>query len=217
MLSARHGAGPSKDSSMNPLSIIIGFVPQIVFTMLVTRLPLGWAAAAGAAAAVALIAVTAARGGVKILPVVQAVVLAAFTVAGFTAGHQAATAFAPYARGISSLALGAFILATSSSFPFTAQFARDSVPPRYWKSPQFLGFNRRISIAWGLAVLAVGASHLAAALLGDPAAVLRILLDWGIPAVAAYGAYSFTRRVIADNARSPRPGTAEQPAAPPAG
>jgi hypothetical protein len=199
---------------MNPL-IIIGFIPQVVFTLLVTRLPLGWAAAAGLAVAVALIAVTAARGGVKILLVAQAFVLAAFTVAGFIIGHQAATSFAPYGRGIASLALAAFILATSYSFPFTAQFARGSVPPQYWKSPRFLGLNRRISVAWGLAVLAVGASHLAAALLGDGAAVLRILLDWGVPAVAAYLAYSFTRRAI--NASSPRPGTAEQPSAPPAG
>jgi hypothetical protein len=201
---------------MNPLNIIIGFVPQVVFMILVNWLPLDGAAAVGLAVAVALIALTAARGGVKVLPVVQAVILAVFTVAGFTMSHRTATAFEPYARGVASLALAAFILATSASHPFTAQFARASVPPQYWKSPQFLGVNRRISAAWGLAVLAVGVAHVVAARVGGDAHIVRILLDWGVPAVALYRAYSFTKHSIAANARQTRPDDAGEPVAPPA-
>ena len=200
---------------MNPLSIVTGFIPLTLFAVLVNWLPLGWAAAAGLSAAVVIIAVTAARGGVKILPVVQSVILAVFTVVGFTAGAGPATTLAPYARGAASLALGAFILATSFSFPFTVQFARRSVPQQYWKSPQFLGVNRRISLAWGLAVLAVGAAHLAAAFAGGGVPVLHILLDWGIPVYAAYRAYSVTKHTIAQNARPRQPGGAGQPAARP--
>ena len=196
---------------MNPLSIAIGFIPLTVFALIVNWLPLGWAAAVGLAVAVVIIAVTAARGGVKILSVAQLVTLAAFTVVGFTAG-SAATAFAPYARGAASLALGAFILATSFSFPFTAQFARRSVPQQYWKSPQFLGVNRRISLAWGLAVLAIGAGHLAAAYVGSGSAVFRLLLDWGVPAFAAYRAYSVTKRTIAQNAHTPHLDGTHRPA-----
>jgi len=198
---------------MNPLNIAIGFIPQAVFAILVNWLPLGWAAAAGLAVAVVIIAVTAARGSVKILSVVQFAILAVFTVVGFTAGPGAATAFEPHARGVASLALGAFILATSFSFPFTVQFARRNVPQQYWKSPQFLGVNRRISLAWGLAVLAIGVGHLAAAYVGG-APVLHILLDWGIPAYAAYRAYSATERAIAQNARPRQPGGADRPAVP---
>jgi hypothetical protein len=201
---------------MKPLSIIIGFIPQVVFMILVNWLTLGGAAAAGLAVAVVIIAVTAARGGVKILPVVQAVILAAFTVVGFTVGSHPAATFEPYARGTASLALSAFILATCVAYPFTAQFARASVPPQYWKSPQFLGVNRRISTAWGLAVLAVGAAHLAAAFVGGGVPVLRILLDWGVPAYALYQAYSVTKRVIAQNATQPQAHGTDQPAAPPA-
>jgi hypothetical protein len=199
---------------MNPFNIVTGFTPMAVFAVLVNWLPLGWAAVVGLALAAALIAVTAAHGGIKILPVAQSVVLAVFTVVGFTAGSHAAAAFEPYARGVASLTLGAFILATSFSFPFTVQFARHGVPQQYWKSPQFLGVNRRISLAWGLAVLAVGAAHLAAAYVGGGAPVLRVLLDWGIPAYAAYRAYSVTKRAIAQNARPRQPGTADQPAVP---
>lgn len=197
---------------MNPLSIVIGFIPQIVFMIVVNWLPLGGAAAVALAVAVVIIAVTAARGGIKILPVVQGAILAAFTVVGFTVGsHQAAT-FEPYARGTASLALGAFILATCVAYPFTAQFARASVPSQYWKSPQFLGLNRRISLAWGLAVLSVGAAHLAAAFVGGGVPVLRLLLDWGVPAFALYQAYSVTKRVLARNAGARSHGV-HQPAA----
>lgn len=200
---------------MNPLNIAIGFIPLTVFALLVNWLSLGWAAAASLAVTVVIIAVTAARGGVKILSVAQFVTLAVFTVVGFTAG-PAATTFEPYARGAASLALGAFILATSFSFPFTVQFARRSVPQQYWKSPQFLGVNRRISLAWGLAVLAIGTGHLGAAYAGGSAPAVRLLLDWGVPAFAAYRAYSVTKRTIAQNAHVPQPDGTHRPAAAPA-
>ncbi len=203
---------------MKPLAIIVGFVPQAVFIVLVNWLPLGWAAAAGLAAAVVLVAASAARGGVKIVPAVQSVILATFTVVGFALGHHAVTTFAPYARGVASLALGAFVIATSFSFPFTAQFARRNLPPQYWQSSQFLVINRRLSIVWGLAVLAVGAGHLGAAFAGGSAPVVRILLDWGIPAYALFYAYTVTKRTIARAARTQHPvGTAkpaDQQAAP---
>jgi energy-coupling factor transporter transmembrane protein EcfT len=214
MLSAGKVPAPAKDHHMNPLKIAIGFIPQAAFVVLVNWLPLGWAAAVSLALAAVLIAVTAAHGGVKILPVVQSVVLAVFTVVGFTVGSHAATAFEPYARGAASLALGAFILATSFSFPFTVQFARQGVPQQYWKSPQFLGVNRRISLAWGLAVLAVGAGHLGAAYVGGGDPVLRLLLDWGVPVFAAYRAYSVTKRAIAQNARPRQLDGSDQPAVP---
>jgi hypothetical protein len=198
---------------MHPLSIVIGFIPLTVFAVLVNWLPLGWASAAGLTLAAVLIAVTAIRGGVKILPVAQSVILAVFTVAGFTVGSHDATAFGPYARGVASLALGAFIIATSFSFPFTVQFARRGVPRQYWKSPQFLGVNRRISLAWGLAVLAVGAGHLGAAYVGSGAPVLRLLLDWGVPVFAAYRAYSVTKRTIAQNAHAPQRDGTDHPVA----
>jgi hypothetical protein len=218
MLSAGTVPAPSKDSRMNPLSIVTGFIPQVVvFAILVNWLPLGWAAVAGLAVALAIIAATAAHGGIKVLLVVQSVILAVFAVVGFTVGHHDATAFEPYARGVASLALGAFILATSFSFPFTAQFARRGVPREYWDSPRFLAVNRRISLTWGLVVFAIGASHLAAAYVGSGTPVVRILLDWGVPIVAAYQAYSVTKRTIARSSRQPEADGSDQSAAPSAG
>ena len=201
---------------MKPLTIVIGFIPQAIFVILVSWLSLGWAAAAGLAAAAILVAVTAAQGGVKILPVAQSVILAAFTVVGFTVGHHAEITFAPYARGVASLALGAFIVATSSSFPFTSQFARQTVPQQYWQTPQFLSINRRMSLVWGLAVLAIGAGHLGAAFAGSSPQIVRILLDWGIPVYAAFTAYTVTKRTIAQNGHTQHPGGTGEPANRPA-
>ncbi len=201
---------------MKPLTIVVGFIPQAIFVILVSWLSLGWAAAAGLAAGVILVAVSATRGGVKILPVAQSVILAAFTVVGFTVGHQAEITFAPYARGVASLALGAFIVATSSSFPFTAQFARQTVPQQYWQTPQFLSINRRVSLVWGLAVLAIGAGHLGAAFAGSSAPIVRILLDWGVPAYAAFHAYTITKHTIGQNGHTPHPGETGEPADQPA-
>jgi hypothetical protein len=197
---------------MNPLSIIIGFLPQAVFAILANWVPLGWAAAAGLAVAVVVIVLTAASGGVKILPVVQAVILTVFTVVGFTLAPDVAAMVAPYARTAASLALGTFIVGTSFFFPFTVQFARPNVPQEYWHSPQFLAVNRRISLAWGLAVLAVGVAQVAAALVDGGSPILRILLDWVVPVAAAYQAYSVTRRAIAENAHPAQPVVANHPA-----
>ncbi len=198
---------------MKPLNLVIGFVPLAIFAVLVSWLALGWAAAAGLAAAVILVGFTAARGGVKVLPVAQSVILAAFTVVGFTVGHHTATTFAPYARGVASLVLAGFILATSYHFPFTMQFARGSVPEQYWHSPQFLGLNRRLSLVWGLAVLAVGAAHAGAAAVTG-ATIVHFVLDWAVPAVAIFQAYSVTKRTIAHSGRAQQSGSPSQAVAP---
>jgi hypothetical protein len=198
---------------VKPLNIVIGFIPQAIFAVLVNWLALGWAAAAGCAAAIILVAVTATRGGVKILPIAQTVILAVLTVIGFTAGHHDAAAFAPYARGVASLVLGAFIFATSRVLPFTAQFARASVPQQFWHSPEFLGINRRLSLVWGLAVLAVGAAHLGAAAAGNSALIVHFVLDWAIPLYAIYQAYAITKRTVAKGSGAQHP-TVSQPASP---
>jgi hypothetical protein len=65
-----------------------------------------------------------------------------------------------------------------------------------------------------LAVLAIGASHLAAVYAGSGTPVVRLLLDWGVPIFAAYLAYSVTKRTIARGARQPQPDGSDQPAAP---
>jgi hypothetical protein len=193
-------------SCMNPVKIAVGFVPLVLFSVLVGWIPVGWAALAGLAAALVLVAVTA-RGGIKILPVAQSVILAALVVAGFLGGPFLDAVLKLYGRGLASLLLGLFIVATAASVPFTAQFARAMVPSSAWNSPEFLAVNRRISLAWGYAVLVLGACHLVAAYLElhHVHPVIGLFVAWAVPILALLWVIAYTRRVAEGHAPSPQP------------
>ncbi len=185
---------------MNPLKIALGFVPFILLTVLAAWLPFGWAAVIALVAALVLTVATA-RGGLKILPVVQAVILAALALVGFLGGPGVDAVLAPYGRGIASALLGLFIVATAIPMPFTAQFARAVVPPVEWHSPVFVQLNRRLSLAWGAVVLLLGVCHLVGPYLeahGAPTPV-RLLVNATIPVVAFLAVIAYTRRVAAEH------------------
>ncbi len=183
---------------MNPLKIALGFVPFILLTVLAAWLPFGWAAVIALVAALVLTVATA-RGGLKILPVVQAVILAALAVVGFLGGPGVDAVLATYGRGIASALLGLFIVATAPSMPFTAQFARAAVPASEWRSPVFLAINRRLSSAWGAVVLVLGVCHLVGPYLEAHGAQtpVRLLVNAVIPVVAFLAVIAYTRRVAA--------------------
>jgi hypothetical protein len=187
---------------MNPVKIVIGFVPFVLLTVLGRWLPVGWAALIALVAALVVIAATA-RGGLKILPVAQAVILIGFAVLGFFGGASIAAFLAVYGRGLASLVLGLFIVVTAASWPFTAQFAREAVPPTEWHSPPFVQINRRLSLAWGSVVLILGACHVLGAFLDAQHIhpVLRLLVDWVVPILAFLRVIAFTRRIAAQHSR----------------
>ena len=54
---------------VNPVKLVLGFVPFILFTVLSGWVPVGWAAVVGLVAALSVVALTA-GGGTKLLPVV---------------------------------------------------------------------------------------------------------------------------------------------------
>jgi hypothetical protein len=180
---------------MNPLKIIVGFIPFLVFTLLSAWVPVGWSAAIALAAAIVVIIVTA-RGGMKILPLVQSVILLVIMVLGFVGGSAVDSFLSEYARGGASVVLGLFILTTALFAPFTAQFARDSVPREFWHSKPFIELNRRMSAAWGAAILVVGICRIVSAVPGAGVTpLLSFIVQWGIPIAAIYVAFSFTKRV----------------------
>jgi len=183
---------------MNPVKIAIGFAPFLLFTVVGSWVPVGWAAVVGFVTALGVIAVTA-RGGITVLPVVQAVILLGMAVLGFLGGAPVDAFLVTYGRGVASLLLGLFVVATATATPFTAQFARAAVSPAEAASPGFLRVNRRLSLAWGAAVLVLGACHLVGAFLGAQGAgpLVRLLVDWGVPILAFLRVLAFTRRIVA--------------------
>ncbi|MFS0894633.1 hypothetical protein [Microbacterium sp. 179-I 3D3 NHS] len=184
---------------MNPVKIVLALIPFLVFGFLSHLIVPGWAALISAALAL-IVTLTDLRGGLKIVPLAGTVILAVFAVVGFAATPDAYPALAAYSHGIATLVLAGVILVTAAFAPFTASYAKQSVPREYWTSPTFVATNRRISAAWGGAVAAMGAAHLAAGALmaaGDTAPVISALVNWGIPVVAIVLAYKYTQAAAA--------------------
>lgn len=187
---------------MNAVKILIGFVPFVAFSLLVHVFGVVGAAAAGSAAAIAVVAATA-KGGLKILPSVQAVILLVITVIAAISGESVRADLVDWGPVAAALLMGAFMIGTAWVMPFSAQQARASVPPQVWHSKPFLDINRRISIAWGLAVLVLGLCHLAGAGIEPSGAhlILRLAVNWVLPGVAFWRAAVYTKHTVATAAQ----------------
>ena len=183
---------------MNPLKVVLGFLPFVAFSVLTHVIDAGWAAGAGLLAAVVGIAVTA-RGGLKIPPTVQGAILLVMAVLAVTGGPGVDAFLTHYGPGLAGVLFGFFLVATASVIPFTAQISRDTVSPEYWHDPRFLDVNRRISTAWGLAVLVLGTCQVAGAEIGDTGAALglRLAVNWVVPIVVLWQARNYSNRTAA--------------------
>jgi hypothetical protein len=151
---------------MKSWTLILAFLPLIVFSLLARLLPHGYIDIAGlAAAVVALIAIVTSHPAwpPKILNTCSLVLFAVFAILGLTLGKNDDRWLATWGGAGVGIALGLIILALVPVMPFTEQFARESVPQAQWSSPTFKKINRVLSAAWGLAIFAVGVSRVAAA------------------------------------------------------
>lgn len=184
---------------MNPIALIGGFVPLVLFSLLDQQIPVAPAAALSAAAALVVVLLTS-RHGVAVMPLVQAITLAVIAGIAFAGDLHTKHFLAVYGRGIASLVLAAYILATASFAPFTASIARAKVPREVWSSPRFLETNRKISSVWGLAILVMGIANLAVAVMVSEDSHTHVgpLLRWGPTIVAVLVAVRYTRRVVAE-------------------
>src|ERR1700722_7101032 len=151
---------------MKPVTLILAFLPLIVFSLLSRFLPHGDIGIAGLAAAVTALAVIVTSHPIwppKILNTCSFVLFAVTAVLGFTLGQNDDRWLATWGGAGVGLVLGAIILVLVPVMPFTEQFARESVPQAEWSSPVFKKINRVLSIGWGLAIVGIGVSRVAAA------------------------------------------------------
>ena len=181
---------------MKPLTVVIGFVPLALFSLLAPLIGVASAAATGLVAAIVVVAATA-QGGLKILSVAQAVILLVVTILGFIGGWLVDAVLLQFGPAIAALALGLFMTVTSSTRPFTAQLARGAVPPELWQSERFSEVNWQLSTVWGLAVLLLGICQVAGALFAIEGVnlVVRLLVNWALPLFAFWRAGVYTKRV----------------------
>ena len=151
---------------MKSLTLILAFLPLIVFSVLARFLPHDYIGVAGlAAAVVALIAILTSHPvwPPKILNTCSLVLFALITVLGFTLGKNDDRWLATWGGAGVGVVLGLIILVLVPVIPFTEQFAREAVPQAQWSSPTFKKINRVLSAAWGVAILAIGVCRVAAA------------------------------------------------------
>lgn len=136
---------------------VVGMAPWIIFSVLVG--PGRFELSVGLALLTSLFLVVGGRllrrgTSWKILEVSDLVFFTILTMIGALVGAGAHRWLETYAGEVSNVAL--VLIAFGSMAvrnPFTLQYAREQVEPRYWNTPAFLRTNYMITGAWGLAFL----------------------------------------------------------------
>ncbi|HUB22078.1 MAG TPA: hypothetical protein VMA97_06700 [Streptosporangiaceae bacterium] len=173
---------------MKSLLLILSFLPLIAFSLLTRLLPSGDVGVAGLVAAICAAVATVAVRPVwppKILNASQLLLFTGLAIAGFAEGSGTDRWLATWAGAGVGLVLGLVILVLVPVMPFTEQFARQTTPQAYWASPTFKQINRALSAAWGVAIVGVGVSRIAAAVIARSAGhrLPDLLLGTAIPIV----------------------------------
>jgi hypothetical protein len=169
---------------MKPLTLILAFLPLIVFSLLTRFLPHGDIGIAGLVTAViALLVILTSRPiwPPKIIITCSLVLFAVLAVLGFALGTSDDRWLATWGGAGVGLVLGLDILVLIPVMPFTEQFARESTPQAYWSSPTFKKVNLVLSTGWGVAIFALGVCRVIAAAIGGR--LPELLLGLAVPVV----------------------------------
>jgi hypothetical protein len=194
---------------VNTKNLFISFLPWVAFTVLATRHGAHGAVAACVVATALSIwfAVRDSRasrtGRVKLIDATGIATFGVMTLIAALGSPSVQDHVIDFGRGGATFVLGVVMLGSVLFVPFTEQYARDSVPQEYWHSPVFRAVNRRISAAWGAAVLVMAIGHVAAGAI-DPASAptsgarpIDLLFNWVIPVLLVLWAIKYTKKVSA--------------------
>ena len=175
---------------MNPLSLILGFLPLIAFNVLAGRVAnngIAWGALVALAVALINMAITRPRWPPKIINVISAGLFLVLTLIGFLGNRSIDGWLFDWASGLITLTLGLLLLVTMPIMPFTEQYARERVPREYWGTLTFTKVNRVLSQAWALAIVMIGLASMAVAVLDEragstsDASLLDLIFNWVVP------------------------------------
>lgn len=182
----------SAPKNLEPLSIFTGFIPWIAFALVAQRLAangVAWSAVFAAAISLAFIVRSRRTGSPTQLDTYSLVLFTAIAVIGFIGGTAVDQWLYEWGRPLVGVVLGLLLLATASSRPFTAQYAKRSTPQEYWNSPLFRKISYVLSAAWGVAITIMGAASVAVTALDanatgtDDPYLVDLALNWVVPIV----------------------------------
>lgn len=197
---------------MNGKTILLGLAPWALFSVLAQQLgsgAVGVAALLACAGSLALAVVGASsKGGVKIIDAAGVVTFGVIAALGFFGPPALDQTLVDFARGGSALVLAAVMGISVVTVPFTEQYARESVDPRYWSGPEFRATNKRISAVWAGVVFVMAICHLIAGAIAAAAGVDgghpgSVLLNWMIPIGLIMWAVKQTKATADDRPDAP--------------
>lgn len=199
---------------MNAKSLLLGFAPWIIFSVVAERAGADYVALAAILAFALALVMTVyetKRSGWKILDVAGVLTFGIIAVIGLVGDQQVDEALVNFGRGGSTFVLAAIMAVSAFTIPFTEQYARASVDPSLWQTPIFHSKNKRISLMWAGVVFAIAVSHIIAGTLTSNSDLAgshpaNLLLNWIVPIVLIVFAVKRTR-AIADE----RSGSAASP------
>ncbi len=198
MLSAtQHAVDPTTEKHGRGFGIYIAFIPWVLFTLITQHDTLKAAAVVALLAAVAIALPALLAGRPKLLELGAVVAFAGFTVVAFAADASTAAWLARYARAIAAGLLALIAFGSLLVTPFTEQYARESVPRRYWSSPRFVAINRKLTLMWACVFTAMVPAHIIAGEIDTRRA--NTIFNWVIPIVLVVWAAKRTAAVSDDD------------------
>jgi hypothetical protein len=182
MLSAtQHAEDATTGKDGRGFGIYIAFIPWVLFTLITQHDTLKAAAVVALLGAVTIALPALLAGRPKLLELGAVAAFAGFTVVAFAADASTAAWLARYARAIAAGLLALIAFGSLLSTPFTEQYARESVPQRFWSSPRFVAINRQLTLMWACVFTAMIPSHIIAGAIDTRHA--NTIFNWVIPIV----------------------------------
>ncbi|MGW7238392.1 hypothetical protein [Streptomyces sp. NPDC054804] len=171
-------------------SVFLSFAPWIIFGVVASPSTWEYAALAALVAAVVLSGKDMLRGRFFLLDMVAIVFFAVLCVLALALDRHELIWLETYAQVISSAVVAVVALGSLLADPFTAQYARHSVPREYWGSPVFTHVNMVLTAAWGVVFALMALSTwLAIRLPGQ-----SDWFNWVVPIALLVWAVKFTER-----------------------
>ncbi|MEV5845725.1 hypothetical protein AB0M32_27515 [Streptomyces sp. NPDC051985] len=171
-------------------SVFLSFAPWIIFGVVASPSTWEYAALAALVAAVVLSGKDMLRGRFFLLDMVAIVFFAVLCVLALALDRHELIWLETYAQVISNAVVAVVALGSLVSDPFTAQYARHSVPREFWDSPVFTHVNKVLTTAWGVVFALMALSTwLAIRLPGQ-----SDWFNWVIPVALLVWVVKFTER-----------------------
>jgi hypothetical protein len=158
--------------------LVIALAPWILFSV-IARESVELATVLALAGSIVIAAPAVMAGKPKILELGAVLAFAGFAVVLFGVDPGSADTLHRYARGIAAGLLAVIAFGSLLFTPFTEQYARESIDPRFWNTAAFKAGNRRLTAMWGAVFAAMVPLHVIAGSIDTQRS--NLIFNWVLP------------------------------------